>query len=105
FVAAVRQAAAVAETGKLVLLGIEPDRPHIGYGYLRRGPPLPGFPFAHIVEGFTEKPDAAVATGYVNAGTYVWNSGIFIFRARAYLDELWRLEPTIQDNSGNGVNA
>jgi mannose-1-phosphate guanylyltransferase/mannose-6-phosphate isomerase len=103
FVAAVRQAAAVAGTGKLVLLGIEPDRPHIGYGYIRRGPPLPGFPRAHIVEGFTEKPDAAVATGYVNAGTYVWNSGIFIFRARAYLDELARLEPTILEAAGQAL--
>ena len=95
FVAAVRQAAEVAETGKLVLLGVKPGGPHIGYGYIRRGPPLPGFPAAHIVEAFTEKPDAATAAGYVSAGTYSWNSGIFIFRARAYLDELARLQPSI----------
>jgi mannose-1-phosphate guanylyltransferase / mannose-6-phosphate isomerase len=95
FVAAVRQAADVAETGKLVLLGIMPDGPHTGYGYIRRGPPLPGFAAAHIVEAFTEKPDEAVAAGYVSAGTYYWNSGIFIFRARAYLDELARLEPAM----------
>ena len=95
FVAAVRQAAEVAATGKLVLLGVEPGGPHIGYGYIRRGPPLPGFPAAHVVEAFTEKPDKAAATSYVRAGTYFWNSGIFIFRARAYLDELARLQPSI----------
>ncbi len=95
FIAAVRQAASVAETGKLVLLGIEPDGPHTGYGYIRRGPALPGFATARVVEAFTEKPNEAVAAGYVNAGTYYWNSGIFIFRARAYLDELARLEPAI----------
>jgi mannose-1-phosphate guanylyltransferase / mannose-6-phosphate isomerase len=95
FVAAVRQAAQVAETGKLVLLGIKPDGAHTGYGYIRRGPPLPGFASAHIVETFTEKPDKAAAAGYVSAGTYSWNSGIFIFRPRAYLDELARLEPAI----------
>jgi mannose-1-phosphate guanylyltransferase / mannose-6-phosphate isomerase len=95
FVAAVRQAASVAETGKLVLLGIEPEGPHTGYGYIRRGPALPGFAAAHVVETFTEKPNKAVAAGYVSAGTYYWNSGIFIFRARAYLDELARLEPDI----------
>ena len=95
FVAAVRQAASVAETGKLVLLGIEPDGPHTGYGYIRRGPSLPGFAPAHVVETFTEKPNEAVAAGYVSAGIYYWNSGIFIFRARTYLDELARLEPAI----------
>jgi mannose-1-phosphate guanylyltransferase / mannose-6-phosphate isomerase len=95
FIAAVRQAASVAETGKLVLLGIEPDGPHTGYGYIRRGPALPGFATARVVEAFTEKPNEAVAAGYVSAGTYYWNSGIFIFRARAYLDELARLEPAI----------
>ena len=95
FVAAIRQAAEVAATGKLVLLGVKPGGPHIGYGYIRRGPPLPGFPAAHVVEAFTEKPDKAAAAGYVSAGTYFWNSGIFIFRARVYLDELARLQPSI----------
>ena len=95
FVAAVRLAAEVAETDKLVLLGITPNAPHTGYGYIRRGLPLPGFSAAHIVEAFTEKPDAGRAAGYLSAGTYSWNSGIFIFRARAYLDELARLQPSI----------
>lgn len=95
FVAAVRRAAEVAETGKLVLFGITPSGPHTGYGYIRRGAPLPGFAGAHAVEGFTEKPDKETAQGYVSAGTYSWNSGIFVFRARAFLDELARLEPAV----------
>ena len=58
-------------------------------------PRCPASPTAHIVEAFTEKPDKAVAAGYLSAGTYSWNSGIFVFRARAFLDELARLEPAI----------
>jgi mannose-1-phosphate guanylyltransferase / mannose-6-phosphate isomerase len=95
FVAAIRQAAEIAEAGKLVLLGIAPDRPHTGYGYIRRGAPLPGFAYAHIVEAFTEKPDPAAAARYVQAGSYSWNSGIFIFRADTYLGELARHAPAI----------
>ena len=103
FVAAVRLAAEVAETGKLVLFGIAPDGPHTGYGYIRRGPPLSGFADVHVVETFMEKPDAATAATYVSAGTYLWNSGIFVFRARAYLDELARLEPAILEAAGQSL--
>ena len=97
FIAAVRQAAKVAETGKLVLFGITPTAPHTGYGYIRRGAPLPGFPAAHAVDAFMEKPDRAAAAAYFSDATYSWNSGIFVFRARAYLDELARLEPSLLD--------
>ena len=97
FVAAVRRAAEVAETGKLVLFGITPDGPHTGYGYIRRGAPLPGFAEAFAVEAFMEKPDKDTAQGYVSAGGYFWNSGIFVFRAQAFLDELARFEPAILD--------
>ena len=95
FVAAVKRAAAVAETGKLVLFGITPDGAHIGYGYIRRGKPLPGFEGAYAVDAFTEKPDKAKAETYVAAGTYAWNSGIFVLGAQAFLDELGRLQPAI----------
>ena len=95
FVAAVERAAQVARTGKLVLFGIAPSVPHIGYGYIRRGAPLAGFAGAYAVDAFTEKPDRQTAAGYLDAGTYFWNSGIFVFAARAFLDELARLEPSI----------
>ena len=97
FVAAVRRAAEVARTGKLVLFGITPNAPHTGYGYIRRGAPLAGFAGAYAVDAFTEKPDAQTAAAYLEAGTYSWNSGIFVFGARAFLEELARLEPAILD--------
>jgi mannose-1-phosphate guanylyltransferase/mannose-6-phosphate isomerase len=95
FVAAVQRAAAVAATGKLVLFGINPDGPHTGYGYIRRGKPLTGFEGAYSVDAFTEKPDKAKAETYVAAGSYAWNSGIFVLGAQAFLDELGRLQPAI----------
>src|SRR5882724_6905893 len=97
FVSAVRRAAEVARTGKLVLFGIAPRAPHTGYGYIRRGAPLADFAEAYAVDAFTEKPDAQTAAAYLDAGTYYWNSGIFVFGARAFLEELARLEPAILD--------
>ena len=103
FVGAVRRAAKVAATGKLVLFGITPDGPHTGYGYIRRGPALAGFPDAFAVDAFMEKPNKRTAAGYVNAGGYFWNSGIFVFRARAFLDELARLAPPILEAAQQAV--
>ncbi len=97
FLSAVGRAAEVARTGKLVLFGIAPSAPHTGYGYIRRGAPLAGFDGAFAVEAFTEKPDPQTAAAYFEARTYSWNSGIFVFGARAFLDELARLEPSILD--------
>jgi mannose-1-phosphate guanylyltransferase/mannose-6-phosphate isomerase len=95
FAAAVHQAAAVADAGRLVLFGIAPDAPHTGYGYIRRGAPLDGFEGAFAVAGFTEKPDRETAAQYLAAGGYSWNSGIFVLGARAFLSELERLAPAI----------
>jgi mannose-1-phosphate guanylyltransferase/mannose-6-phosphate isomerase len=95
FVDAVRRAADVAAAGRLVLFGITPAGPHTGYGYIRRGAPLPQFPGAFDVAAFTEKPDEATARGYLSAGTYTWNSGIFVLGAKGFLDELRRLQPAI----------
>ncbi|HWB47257.1 MAG TPA: mannose-1-phosphate guanylyltransferase/mannose-6-phosphate isomerase [Hyphomicrobiaceae bacterium] len=92
---AVLQAARVAATGKLVLFGIRPTVPHTGYGYIRVGAALTGFDGAFVAEAFTEKPDRTVAEDYLSSGNYVWNSGIFVFTARAFLAELDRLEPSL----------
>jgi mannose-1-phosphate guanylyltransferase / mannose-6-phosphate isomerase len=70
FVEAVRRAANVAATGRLVLLGITPRTPHTGYGYIRRGAVIAPFDGAFAVEAFTEKPDAETAAGYLAAGGY-----------------------------------
>jgi mannose-1-phosphate guanylyltransferase/mannose-6-phosphate isomerase len=105
FVAAIERAAQVARSGKLVLFGIAPSAPHTGYGYIRRGAPLGGFAGAFAVERFTEKPDQETAAAYLDAGTYFWNSGIFVFAARAFLDELARLEPSILDAARQALSG
>jgi mannose-1-phosphate guanylyltransferase/mannose-6-phosphate isomerase len=95
FAAAVERAAEVAAHGKLVLFGITPQRAHIGYGYIRCGAPIAGFAGVYAVAAFTEKPDIAKAEGYLAAGNHFWNSGIFVFTAGAFLDELARLDPAM----------
>ena len=96
FLEAVKRAAKVAATGKLVLFGIVPTEPHTGYGYIRKGGALEGFNGgAFAVDGFVEKPSKQTAAKYVADGKHFWNSGIFVLNARAFLEELARLEPRI----------
>jgi mannose-1-phosphate guanylyltransferase / mannose-6-phosphate isomerase len=84
FAAAVNDAQGLAQDGHLVTFGVVPTRPETGYGYIRTGAPLGQAGF--IVERFVEKPDLATAQAYVDAGEYLWNSGMFCFRADALLD-------------------
>jgi mannose-1-phosphate guanylyltransferase / mannose-6-phosphate isomerase len=96
FAAAIQKAAEVAQTGKLVLFGITPTEAHTGYGYIKKGAPLPGFDgVAFGVEKFAEKPDRATAEQYLAGGSHLWNSGIFVLHAKTYLDEIERYEPKI----------
>ncbi len=96
FVESVQRAAKVAATGKLVLFGIKPTEPHTGYGYIRRGVELAGLDnSAFVIDAFFEKPNAATAQRYFAEGGYYWNSGIFVFHAPTFLDELTALEPRI----------
>jgi mannose-1-phosphate guanylyltransferase/mannose-6-phosphate isomerase len=93
FLKAVDQAAQAARQNYLVTFGITPDSPETGYGYIRRGSPFEALAGCFAVSGFVEKPDAATAATYVASGEYDWNSGMFLFKARVFLDELERLEP------------
>ena len=93
FEAAIARAAVAAGSGALVTFGIAADRPETGYGYIRRGPALTGHEGSYAVAGFVEKPDRARAESYLAAGDYFWNSGIFLFPARLYLDELAARQP------------
>jgi mannose-1-phosphate guanylyltransferase/mannose-6-phosphate isomerase len=93
FYRAIDSAAAAARAGRLVTFGIEADRPETGYGYIRRGAPLDGVGGAFELGAFVEKPDKAHAEAYLAAGNFFWNSGIFLFPAKLYLDELQRLAP------------
>ena len=89
-----KKAAAAAREGYIVTLGVKPDSPATGYGYLRAGAPLtPGGDVLKL-EAFVEKPDRATAQGYVDAG-YYWNSGNFIFRADVMQAEIAKFEPEI----------
>jgi len=97
FRAAAATAAAAAVGGAMVTFGIPAERPETGYGYIRRGAPLPGIDGCFIVDRFVEKPDPATAEAYLAEGGYDWNSGIFVFKAAAYLTELERRKPGLAD--------
>jgi len=86
FVEAVKQAMPLAEKGWLVTFGIRPDRPETGFGYIRRAEAIEGD--GYRVEQFVEKPDLATAESYLADGGYDWNSGMFLFKASRYLEEL-----------------
>lgn len=88
FVKACLQARKAADDGALVTFGIVPHKPETGFGYIHKGLALAGFDGCHRVEQFVEKPDVKTAEGYVSDGGYLWNSGMFLFRAQDYLDEL-----------------
>lgn len=96
---AVTSAIPLAEDGKLVTFGIVPDAPEIGYGYIRRGEvsstQLKVDSVAFNVEAFVEKPDLETAEKYISTGDYYWNSGMFLFQARRYLEELEKYRPDI----------
>ena len=82
-----------AAKGRLVTFGIRPDRPETGYGYIARGDELGGG--VCDVARFVEKPDRDTAEGFVQSGDFFWNSGMFLFRASAWLGELERHEPAV----------
>jgi mannose-1-phosphate guanylyltransferase len=84
---------------RLVTIGITPDRPATGYGYIERGTPLKaqGCRPAFDVKRFREKPDIESARKYLQSGEYYWNSGIFIWSARTILSEIRRTQPALFD--------
>ncbi len=85
----------VSAEGRLVTFGIVPDRPHTGYGYIRRGAMLGVDSRAYSVDSFVEKPDITRAAQFLKEAKYYWNSGMFMFRADVYLRELERHQPKI----------
>jgi len=90
-------AAEVAKEGYLVTFGIKPDRPHTGYGYIKRGEVLKKIGGYEVfrVERFTEKPDLAKAWEFLESGDYYWNSGMFVWKASTVLREMERLMPKL----------
>lgn len=89
-----QQAAKVARGGHIVTVGIRPTRPETGYGYIRVGASLGGGP-AREVAAFVEKPALEVAKLYLQSGDYLWNGGIFVFRADVMLQALAQHMPEL----------
>ena len=92
FTSAIDLASLQAKAGRLATFGIVPTQPETGYGYIRRGEALDD---AFAIVEFVEKPDRATAEGYLASGEYYWNSGMFLFHARRYLEELEQQRPDI----------
>ncbi len=102
FRAAVTEGRKAAEAGKLVTFGVVARTPETGYGYIRRSEgPGPIYPVAE----FVEKPTLVTAKKYVESGHYFWNSGMFMFQVRAFLDELRALAPAMYEGCVKASHA
>jgi mannose-1-phosphate guanylyltransferase / mannose-6-phosphate isomerase len=95
FYEAVERAVLLAKKGMLVTFGIVPNAPETGFGYIERGLPLEAAQNAYRVARFVEKPDAATAKRFLELKCYLWNSGMFVFSAARYIEELGRFRPDI----------
>jgi mannose-1-phosphate guanylyltransferase/mannose-1-phosphate guanylyltransferase/mannose-6-phosphate isomerase len=92
---ALQAASAAARAGYVVTFGMQPTAPETGYGYIAQGGALEGLPGAFRVDRFLEKPDAKTAQALLEAGGYLWNSGMFMFRASTLLAEMETLAPEV----------
>jgi len=90
---AISYAEVLANQEKLVTFGIVPDKPETGYGYIKHGHQIDSN--GYEVDSFVEKPDLETAENYLLSGDYLWNSGMFMFKASRYLDELKVFRPEI----------
>jgi mannose-1-phosphate guanylyltransferase/mannose-6-phosphate isomerase len=95
FQAAVATALPLAAGGALVTFGITPRGPVTGYGYIERGEPISRSEHSYRVKRFVEKPDLETAQRYVSSGQFFWNSGMFVFQPKRFLEELQRFRPEI----------
>lgn len=90
----VAEGVTLAQAGYLVTFGIIPSSPETGYGYIKASERIEDS-LAFLVDRFVEKPDLDTAKSYVDSGEYYWNSGMFLFKAKTYLDELGKFAPDI----------
>lgn len=92
----VKQAIEMAQNNKLVTFGIKPEYPETGFGYIEAE--------GTSVLSFKEKPDEQTAKQYIESGNYYWNSGMFCFKAKTFLDELQKHSPEIFNEAMNTFN-
>lgn len=100
FQRAVKTAIAAARTGELVTIGLEPTRPETGYGYIERTSDVvveAANGTAYHASRFVEKPDLETAQSYVEAGTFLWNAGMFVWKVKSLMAELERQQPAIHE--------
>ncbi|MFP1726610.1 mannose-1-phosphate guanylyltransferase/mannose-6-phosphate isomerase [Lonsdalea quercina] len=103
---AVENAIPHAKAGSLVTFGIIPTGPETGYGYIHRGEQLSGAENApYRVQRFVEKPDLETAEAYLRCGEYYWNSGMFMFHAKRYLQELEKFRPDILEACQSAISS
>jgi mannose-1-phosphate guanylyltransferase/mannose-6-phosphate isomerase len=95
FTQALRRAVHAAAQGAIVVLGVTPDRPETGYGYIRAGNGAAEADAVRAVERFVEKPDLATAQAYLADGGYYWNAGMFVLKASTWLAALEHFRPDI----------
>ena len=82
-----------AREGYLTTFGITPEMPNVNYGYIKVGTKIADSSF--YIDSFKEKPDEQTAKQYIDDGCYLWNSGMFMFKASLYLEELKKYNPNI----------
>ncbi len=102
FQSVVQSGARAALDGKLVTFGIVPTRPETGFGYIKASPSNGA---AAPVDSFVEKPDVDTAKSYLESGNYFWNSGMFLFKATAFLEALESLAPEIYSTCAKSMQS
>jgi mannose-1-phosphate guanylyltransferase/mannose-6-phosphate isomerase len=103
FYAAIQRAATQVEGGALATFGIVPTAPETGYGYIQSGEALQAEGCFKVAR-FVEKPNRETAQGFIDAGNFFWNSGMFLFRADAYLKGLAQFQPAMAQSSEEAVS-
>lgn len=102
FAAAVKLAGDLADKGHLVTFGIKPTEAHTGYGYIESGDQI--MDGAYKLVAFKEKPNLKTAEDFLKSGKYLWNSGMFCFKATTYLEALEKHHPDIVTNVRSAID-
>lgn len=94
-----------AAEGRIVLVGVEPDYPATGFGYIEKGTVLNEDTFVFNVNRFKEKPDHKTAQEYLNSGNYLWNGGYFVGSINTFVKTMQRVAPDLHENYQKLLNA